>query len=470
MFELLNRRIYESAPLLVKRLCSMVPYAVIAGRNYRKTLCLCRQSDGWSREEVVAYQEHQLGRLLQFVADEVPFYQKYRLTISKHDPFNVLQELPIISKLTIQEHFQEFIPRSISSITHRVARTSGSSGNQMEFLEDASTYSREMAYMHSQWRRVGYTTHCRKATFRVVTIEKPKAGVFWQINPIHNELQFSPFHMSERNLGAYVQRFVEYRPEFVHGYPSTINVFAEYLLRNDLAKLLAPIKGVLLCSEACLPDQRSRIAGALRSPIYTWYGQSERVILGGECECSQFYHVFPSYGFLEVLADNGSRCQIGKEGEIVGTGFLNWSMPLIRYRTDDYAVLQESVCECGRQWDRFSDVRGRRSIEGYVIGKSGAKISSIALEPPFGAFRNVVRFQYYQNKPGKLRLRILPNPHYTAEDERKIIGVHESRLFGEMDIIIDLVKDIPLTARGKQRLIISEIPENASNHPTTQIR
>lgn len=470
MYELLSRKIYQGVPLSIKRLCNFVPYKLIAGRHYRDTLRLCQQSDSWSRKEVIAYQNNQLKQLLQFVADEVPFYQRNRSAICKHEPFEVLHELPIISKLNIQDHFQEFIPRSIASIPHRVAHTSGSSGNQLEFFEDTSMYSREMAYMHSQWRRVGYTTRCRKATFRDITIRKPKPGVFWQLNPIHNEIQFSPFHMSDMNLYAYVDKFIEYQPEFIHGYPTAIDVFAEFILRNDLVKHLAPIKGVLLGSEPCLPSQRARILHVLKAPIYTWYGHSERLVLGGECECCESYHIFPTYGIVEIVKSNGDKCKFGEEGEIIGTGFLNRSMPLLRYRTDDYAMQQEPNCECGRQWDRLSNVRGRRSSEGLVIGKSGAKISAVALEPPFSAFRNVIRFQYYQNKPGELKLRILPNSHYSTEDEKEIIGVHESRLFGEMDMLIEYVDDIPLTPAGKQRWLVSEIPGYAPTNPTTQIR
>jgi len=457
MFELLSRKIYQSSPLSIKRLCNFVPYKIIAGRHYRDTLRLCQQSEGWSRKEVIAYQNNQLKQLLQFVIDEVPFYWKYRSLISKYDPFYILKELPIISKLTIQKHFQEFIPRSINKIPHHIVRTSGSSGNQLEFFEDATTYSREMAYIHSQWKKVGYTPRCRKAMFRDITLRKQQPNIFWQLNPIHNELQFSPYHISENHLKGYVEKFIDYRPEFVHGYASAIDTFSEYILRNNLTCFLSPVRAVLLGGEACLPNQRARILHALKGKIYTFYGHSERVVSGGECEYSQFYHFFPSYGIVEVIADDGSICQIGEEGEIVGTGFLNRSMPLIRYRTDDYAILQEPYCKCGRFWDRVSDLRSRRSIEGYVIGKTGTKITSAALETPSDAFHKVIRLQYFQNKPGELRIRVLPNPMFSTDDEMKIIDAHKKRMWGEMDIVIDLVKDIPLTARGKQRLIISEM-------------
>jgi hypothetical protein len=72
-------------------------------------------------------------------------------------------------------------------------------------------------------------------------------------------------------------------------------------------------------------------------------------------------------------------------------------------------------------------------------------------------FRNVVRYQYYQRDPGELLIRIIPNSMYSQQDEIKIIDEHEKKLWGEMNVSVELVKTIPLTKSGKQRRIISEL-------------
>jgi phenylacetate-CoA ligase len=411
-----------------------------------------------SREEILCYQQTQLHDLLHFVVEEVPFYRSLRSTVQRFSPFDALKEFPLLTKEMVQQNAKILVPNSLDRIPHHQGTTSGSSGNQLVYIEDDSTYAREMGYIHSQWKRVGYTPRHRKATFRDVALRRITKSCFWQENPIHNELQFSPFHMSEVNLQYYIQKLIEYKPQFLHGYPSAIDTIAEYVLRHELKSRLPRIKAALLVSESCSERQRQRIEAAFQTCVYTFYGHSERVVLGGECEANRCYHAFPAYGILEILNESGQPCDIGQCGEIVGTGFLKRSMPLIRYRTDDYAVLREPYCECGRMWDRFSDVKGRRDIEGYVIGKSGAKVSAAALETTTGSvFCNVIRFQYYQNKAGELRIRILPSPEFSTDDERKIIAVHRSKLVDEMTIIIEPVAEIPLTAAGKQRWIVSEL-------------
>lgn len=461
MFELFARRAYHSVPDSLRQLCRIAPYSLAVGRRYRRTLRLCSASDRWSREEVTAHQKRMLGNLLQFAVEQVPYYRRYRSLVNRCEPYEAWRQFPRISKSILRERFQEFVPQCIDRIPHRIAHTSGSSGQLLAFLEDASSYAREMAHIHAQWRRVGYAPRCRKATFRDIVLGESKPDVFWRMNPIHNELQFSPFHLNESNLRICVQKIVEYRPQFLHGYPSAIDVVAEYVERHHLEDRLPPILAALLCGEGCSSHQRERIARALRTRVYTWYGHSERTVLAGECEHSRCYHAFPTYGLAEILAADGSPCGVGEEGEIVGTGLLNRSMPLIRYRTDDYAVRREPCGKCSRAWDCFSEVRGRRDCEGYVIGKSGVRVSAATLETPSSVFCNVVRFQYHQRKAGELRIRIVPNPGFSPDDETRILAAHKSRLRDEMTIVVERVAEIPLTTTGKQRWIISEIPWSA---------
>ena len=248
---------------------------------------------------------------------------------------------------------------------------------------------------------------------------------------------------------------IEYQPLFIHGYPSAIDVLSEYILRNNLTTRLPKIYAALLGSEGCSTSQRERISLALNTKVYTWYGQSERVVLGGECEKSAFYHHFPGYGILEIISDNGTPCEIGEKGEIVGTGFLNRCMPLIRYRTEDYAIRRESKCKCGRNWDIFSDVEGRWNIEG-VIGHHGSRISAAALNMHGNLFKNVIRYQYYQKEKGKLEIRVIVNSNFTDKDADIIILEHNKKLQGEMDMELRIVTDIPLANSGKHRLVICE--------------
>ena len=62
-----------------------------------------------------------------------------------------------------------------------------------------------MAFMHQQWKRVDYKPTFKKATFRGVSFKKIDSS-YWQENPIHNELQFSPFHINDSTMGKYIDQ------------------------------------------------------------------------------------------------------------------------------------------------------------------------------------------------------------------------------------------------------------------------
>lgn len=449
----LKRRIYEALPSWLTRAVNLVPFSWVAGRAYREVMARHDAFETASRDEVLAYQERELGRALRFVTDQVPAYHTLRSAVERLRPFEALREFPVIDKAALQDNMQRYLPRDLEKIPHYEITTGGTSGNQLHLVVDDASQSVETAFVHRVWGRVGYTPRCRKATFRGVPFPNLRPGVYWQSNPIYNELQFSPFHMSERTLGLYVDELVRYDPSYFFGYPSAIDLLAEYVLRHDLTDRFERVRAVLLASEGCSPAQMQRIGQAFDARVFPAYGHSERLIIAGPCEVSDVYHHTPDYGIMEIVDEDGSPCtNPGERGELVGTGLLNRSLPLVRYRTGDFATLAESDCECGRHWDRFTDIEGRWKQD-MLDGRSGARISIAALNMHGDIFEHVARYQYYQDKPGRCVLRVMTTPGFSESDEAAILEAYHAKVGDELDMSIEVVDDIPLTGRGKLKLL-----------------
>jgi len=429
----------------------------LAGKAYRDTYRRGAWFDRANQQELRQYQQQQLGRVLQFAVEQVPAYRSLEPVVERHTPFEALKAFPLLDKDTVQARQQEYLPRNFKKIPHYETSTGGTSGNQLKIFLDDNAQSVEIGFMHRQWRRVGYTTRHRKATFRGVSFPNLRPGIYWQHNPIYNELQFSPFHMSEDNLVSYVDEIIRFRPSFFHGYPSALGILAEYVLRHKLTDKMPDIRAALLGSEGPSLEQRERIERAFRTRAYSWYGHSERVVLAGECEKNSTYHHFPDYGILEIIDDNGDSCdKEGERGEIVGTGLFNRCMPLIRYRTGDFATRLESKCECGRCWDRFTDVEGRWKQD-MLIGKNGTKMSLAALNMHGPLFERVVRYQYYQDTPGLCVFKMLVSPDFIEQDRVAIEAAYNDKVGEEVQFKIEVVDEIPLTARGKLKMLDSRL-------------
>jgi len=453
----LKRKIYESVPLWMKQSTGLIPFPWIAGKAYREVFVRGIWFDKASREDLLKYQETQLASMLPFLVEQVPAYQHLKRIVEQMRPFEALKNFPLLDKETIQANLDKYLPVDFNKSSHYETTTGGTSGNQLKLYLYESAQPVEIGFMHRQWKRVGYTPSHRKATFRGVAFPNVKPGVFWQHNPIYNELQFSPFHMSENNLKSYVNQIIGFKPSYFHGYPSAIDILAEYVSRHKMTNKMPKIKAVLLGSEGCAPGQRERIENAFRTRVFSWYGHSERVVLAGECEKNNTYHHFPDYGILEIIDEQGRSCEkSGKRGEIVGTSIFNYCMPLIRYRTGDYATRLDTYCECGRQWDRFTDVEGRWKQD-MLIGKNGARISIAALNIHGPIFEKVKRYQYVQNEVGICVLNLMVTPSFSEADRIAIEKAYFEKTGNELQWKVETVDDIPLTTRGKHKLLCSSL-------------
>lgn len=449
----LKRDIYYRLPLSLRGLvCKLVPFEVLAGGKYREAFARGALVDAWSRDDIQSYQADRLRQMLTFACEQVPAYRKYQRFL-QWEPHEALKAFPLLTKDALMSNLPDYLPRSFDQIPSYPCSTGGTSGTQLHFYLDDGSQEMEMGFMHRQWGRIGYTPRARKATFRGVDFYRSRQGVYWQPNPIYNELQFSPFHMHEVNLAAYVRRLRSYRPHYLHGYPSAISLLASSMQQSG--KRIPGIRGILLASEAIYEDQRQVIEEVFGGRAFSWYGHSERLILAGECEHTNAYHHFPDYGYLEMIADGG-EVESGETGELVGTGFWNYSLPLIRYQTGDRARRLEPQCVCGRSFDRFDQVRGRWKQE-YVIGKHGSRMSLAALNIHGRGFENVQRYQYYQDTIGELTLLLMVSHDYHPEDGEAILKAYQNKVGDELNIALKIVPDIPLTDRGKLKRLVQKI-------------
>jgi phenylacetate-CoA ligase len=68
-------------------------------------------------------------------------------------------------------------------------------------------------------------------------------------------------------------------------------------------------------------------------------------------------------------------------------------------------------------------------------------------------FDNVRQFQFYQDTPGKLILKILPNKNFSNVDLQRIYDNLKFKLGHDTELEIKLVDSIPRTKSGKLRFL-----------------
>jgi len=105
--------------------------------------------------------------------------------------------------------------------------------------------------------------------------------------------------------------------------------------------------------------------------------------------------------------------------ELVGTGFINYAMPLIKYKTGDVRRREKTLCpQCGRGYDILESIEGR--VGDFLVTAEG-QIVSLDLELDYSVFNTIERFQFYQKQPGVIELRVWSAESYRDGDSQALV-------------------------------------------------
>jgi phenylacetate-CoA ligase len=441
---------------------SRLPMRIRYGKIYKEYRAFLEESQWWSRERLQEWQQQQLSKLLNHAYENVPYYRRVfderGLKPNDIQDFNDLEKLPYLTRDLVRENLEDLVARNYPKSKRLFFATGGSTGTPLGFYwEKGKTRSLERAFMWRQWSWMGYEPERRDRTvlLRGLLTKNPLGDY----DPIENSLILSSYNLREDTLGRYIQRIRKFKPISIQAYPSVITILASYMLRNSIP----PIESltVILCgSENLFSQQRELIERAFSSRVFSWYGQGECVCLAGNCEHSNDYHVFPEYGITEIIGANGNPIPESEEGtgKIVATGFNNYLMPFIRYRTGDIGVRVPGTCRCGRNYPLLKRIEGRE--QEYILTKDGRIVSLTGLifGLHFSAFKRIKQMQLVQEKKGSIIINIVRTDNYSPEDEEEIGAKMQDAVGGTLDIEFNYVNDIERTKRGKHKFLIQKLP------------
>ncbi|MBI5459245.1 hypothetical protein [Methanobacterium sp.] len=431
--------------------------------SFSKTYNFLKESQFWSKDQLEEYQLNRLEELLHHSYENVPYYTRVfnerGIKPREIQDFNDLELLPFLTKELIRENLNDLKAKNVPNNRFEYVTTGGTSGVPLGFYyEKGVSRAIEWAFIKTLWDRVGYNFRDKCLILKGDTVESAKKGIFWKNTFFGRWLVLSSYHMTDANLGHYVEKIREFKPSFIQAYPSTITILAYYMQKNDI-KPFESVKSILCGSENIYPHQRQLLEKVLDCRVYTWYGHSERTVLAGECEKSNHYHIFPEYGIFELVDDGGKKVKSDDAiGTIVGTGLTNYVMPLIRYKTDDLATYSTKKCKCQRNYQQIKDVKGRW-VQEFIIANEHRLIPITALNMHSNVFDNVEQFQFHQDKVGEVILNIVKKPSYIQKDS-EYIHTELMKKLGDLSLELKFVDEIPRTSRGKYRFLIQELNFN----------
>jgi len=406
-------------------------------------------------ERVASWQAKRLREVLA-VAWEAPHYraafQAAGLTpadLAALHPDD-LSRLPVIDKDSVRRAPESFCPGGAPARGAAAFSTSGSTGTPLTLYNDRDDLRRSFALTDAWYGEfAGVTYALPRATFsgRRVEPASDSDGPFHRYNLAERQVYFSPYHLGPATIARYVEALQRHRPLWMTGYAGAINDFARLAIEQGLA--CPPLRAVITAAEPVPPGLREHVRRVFGCATYEEYGLAEHVCFALECDHGSL-HVAEDAGLVEILREDGSPCAEGEVGEIVGTGFLCDSQPLIRYRTGDLASARRQTCGCGRTTLVLLGLEGR--VDDVVVGADGRRVGRLSHVPK--GLPGVLAMQFVQERPGAVVARAvcegMLQPGVSDEIRRRLAD----RLGSATEIEVEQVSSLERTARGKIRGVI----------------
>lgn len=402
-----------------------------------------------SEKGIFKKQEILLNKILKHAIKNVPFYKEMFNGKSQIS----IEDFPVVEKRLISEHFNNFCAINKNKFQYGHSYTGGSTGEPFHLLKHGGY---ESDFGLKRWDAYGY----KKGELLIaldgsqINSEDLEKGIYWKKKPGKNlpfgTYALSSLYFNDENADIYCKYIVDIAPDYIRGYPSFVYAIACYAEKSGW-NVGKSVKAIELTSETAYPYQIEKIMSVFGAKVYLQYGHTEACVCANTYDDTYRYRVEPLYGYVEVLDENGQHVKEGEVGEVVVTTLHNYAMPLIRYRTGDFA-------EYGGKDLRYiylNRVLGR--TQDYIIDINGNKVLLTALifAQHCAALGHIAKWQLEQNTKGKVIAHIVKGKEFSNDDETEIYELFKKS--GNVETEFDYVNEIPLTSRGKSKMLKQNI-------------
>ncbi len=426
------------------------------GGDYRNIYREIIGQAGMSAEALGAFQGQKLSALLKSARDHVPYYTElfrdHDIDVDRIGAPEDLSAVPLLEKETLRKRTDDFVDKRFKSDRLQAIHTTGTTGTPLKVYCNPIIRRLNYAYFQRFLESVGINYNGVRGTFggRVVVAPDRKKPPFWKYSFFQKNMLYSSYHLTDDNMGSYIDGLGRLRPDYIDAYPSSLFTIARYAADRGI-DLSGVTKGIITSAETLFPSQRRVIESVFGLPVFDQYGTAEMCVFASQCSEGN-YHVHTDYGIVEFLREDGTPAEPGEEAEVVCTGFINHVMPLIRYRVGDYVLLSERKCACGSVFPVVDKIAGRR--DDVVLTPDGRKVGRLS---PVMKGVPVKEVQYVQDEIASLTVKIVKSENFTAKTEGSIEAKLRERLGNEIALKFEYSDSIERGPGGKLRNIVSSI-------------
>lgn len=358
-----------------------------------------------------------------------------------------MARLPLIDKLTVRRLTERNTLQPKRYRLERATYTGGSTGVPLRLVQSLGALQREQAFIDRIWSTAGFDAASRVCIMRGNDINDDYqcAGRWLCINGSR---------LSYDSLRRYVHILNEFKPDFIHCYPSILHLFATYIAEAG-EPLRFRLKAVLCGSEPVYPHQTEMFKAVFQCGTVSWYGNSEQAALARRLDDGSYFFA-PQYGYVEFIDAEGGL------SELVGSGWVNPSFPLIRYRTGDLVEkidwIYDDLFLC--EGYRVNAIIGRQQESVLLADGQRIPFNHLIFGLHGGVWSNIREFCFIQTRVGLIELQVVPNRTGEAlgeQIERTWRDVFERRFGERLRLEVSIVNAIERALSGKAKYFQSAL-------------
>lgn len=408
--------------------------------SFKRSIDL-NKSQWWSFNKLEEFQNQRLRKIIKYAYENIQGYRR-KFDDAKVKPEDIrtkndLWKIPITTREELQNN-KDFVNEELISGT---LCTGGSTGTPLRYYESRESGKIRWNSHLRGWSWDGYIPGKRLA---VISSAQGMVEGGNTINLIGD--------LTTENLKKNVKKLIEFKPQHIRGYVSSIYILAKYCLDNNIK--FEGIESINPISENLYGFQRETVERAFNCEVFEEYCCNDGGACAWECEAHEGLHYFMERAVIQDI-----------DGEMIVTDLWNKAMPFIRYKNGDTVKFIDKKCSCGRELPLIT-VKGRSND--FLITKKGIisprvlthhGIGLVGVDRSTSNFRSGIRAVQYVQKPGYiLEINIVKNPWCTTE-EIESFKTDLSQFTDDMKLKINFVEDIPTSKQGKRACIINEDEE-----------
>jgi phenylacetate-CoA ligase len=351
-------------------------------------------------------------------------------------------EILVTNKADVRSRGELFLTRHRLDPRVRVMATSGTTGVGLRIYTDnvhiasvAASWWAFRANFDVKYGEKGVVFGGRK-----ISSSDSREAFPWIFLKPMNQILASTYHIAKNTIPHYLNMLEKEKVVWIHGYPSALVPIARYIVEHDIDLQVRP-KLVSTGSETISNESRALLSTAFKCHISEYYSQVEGVCSIWRCAHGTLH----DQGILgELVLDDFKGTGAS---EIVGSGYWNYTMPLLSYRTGDLLVSAKRTCKCGHPFALGNEIEGR--IDDYVVSRDGRKVGRLARL--FTHVKGGEEAQLIQIGLGKFKLLLPPNGSVA---QRKFKSNLEELLDEKIILQIEFVEQFKRTRNGKLKTVI----------------